>query len=426
MSNQLIKKSSYLFYSSLILFFIYTLSACGCNETPDSKPEEIVSIPIETLSVEATSVPSTDPPPPTETPLPPPELYITVDNGKRSPLSIPAGESVKIELEIVSHGEANITYEVGPGTFTEVGNLIYEYTAPNEGGKVTLVFTAELKNYPLIETKREFEFNVLDVAVDDPLTEVPCDSQLTCGFTAKGTVAGSVEGMAVALFVRPEGSNEWLVSKLLEIPENGVWEIDAKVQQDPVFAGTQFIMQAMVLEEDEVAALSSQVTELPTNPAGKSNITNMAVVSSRAPLETSEEYEVTIESPIFGSNVPYNQQTSIQGTASNIPSDSILWAMVYPPNGLYFPQNSVACPGAKGTPIEANEPWTIGRVNFGGEGTMQFDIVVVLTTPDSEVDIFFRDYFRQACGSGDFYGIPPSEIPTDIIEVASVTVRADE
>ncbi len=123
-------------------------------------------------------------------------------------------------------------------------------------------------------------------------------------------------------------------------------------------------------------------------------------------------------------NLP--QTTEIGGTYTGIPPEDEenleVWALVYPPDNEYYPQSN-DCHSER--PAEfGGGVWTVTG-HLGREGISEvFDIVVVVTNKWSSASGRFKQYLRDGCPTDTYAGIPRSQIPTDLTEKASITVRS--
>ena len=402
------------------LVILLVISACGQQDSIETSEIAPTEIPAST----ETPVP-TETPTPTATPIPTPDVAFSVGSISRGQIPISAGESTEIQFQIAAVDDVDITSTAEQrGTVVQQDTQVYEYTAPEEGGGVdTVRFEVSLFNDPSVIARVKIEFRVIDLNLESPLGEVPCDSRATCGFVAQGTVDGITDDMAVVLFVKPDDSDVWSVHRAGEVTDEDAWEVQATVRREPVIAGTNFVVRAMVLPEEDALLLPSEVSEPPDEPLGKSDISQIQVVSGRARLGQSDG-QVAITSPVPGADVPHGESVSILGNATGVPPDSVLWAMVYAPEGKYWPQSPTGCQTLLGTPIKEDGQWEIPNILFGGEGELQFDVAVLLTDSGSEIDEFFKEYLKTACQTGDYPGLAPSELPAELSEAASVTVIA--
>lgn len=102
-----------------------------------------------------------------------------------------------------------------------------------------------------------------------------------------------------------------------------------------------------------------------------------------------------------------------------------VWVLVYAPNNWYYPQSSDQCAGK---PADFGGGLWNELVNLAEKGVPEsgtFDIVVVVTTKGSQASIRFAEYLTSGCSSGIWKGIVDCDMPTDLTEKASITVRAD-
>jgi len=123
-------------------------------------------------------------------------------------------------------------------------------------------------------------------------------------------------------------------------------------------------------------------------------------------------------------DVPHTVQ--IAGTYSGISEDDEenleTWVLAYPEDHKYYPQSSNACsecPAGFGGDV-----WVVTG-HLGQEGRSEtFDIVVVVTNRGSQASTRFKQYLRHGCDTGNYIGIPRSQMPTDLTEKASTRVRS--
>ena len=116
----------------------------------------------------------------------------------------------------------------------------------------------------------------------------------------------------------------------------------------------------------------------------------------------------------------------IAGTYSGISEDDEenleTWVLAYPEDHKYYPQSSNACsecPAGFGGDV-----WVVTG-HLGQEGRSEtFDIVVVVTNRGSQASTRFKQYLRHGCDTGNYIGIPRSQMPTDLTEKASTRVRS--
>jgi hypothetical protein len=109
---------------------------------------------------------------------------------------------------------------------------------------------------------------------------------------------------------------------------------------------------------------------------------------------------------------------TIGGTYSGDVADHI-WAVVYAPDGRYYPQSINACEGISTNQV--NGLWDVG-INLGGDGDVgrPFDIIVVLVSVD--VHAIFEARQDEGCRTGHFPGYLFIELPEGMDEKASVSV----
>jgi hypothetical protein len=127
-------------------------------------------------------------------------------------------------------------------------------------------------------------------------------------------------------------------------------------------------------------------------------------------------------------DLPYTG-VEISGTYTDIPEEDEeknleVWVLVYPPDHKYYPQSD-DCHNE--SPAEfGGGVWTV-MGNLGRECEREiFDIVVVVTREESNASERFKQYLRDGCPKEDYEGIPRSEIPSDLTEKATITVRSSD
>jgi MinD-like ATPase involved in chromosome partitioning or flagellar assembly len=149
-------------------------------------------------------------------------------------------------------------------------------------------------------------------------------------------------------------------------------------------------------------------------------------LSSRTYLQGTASYsgQVTINNPA-NCTTAYEPETAIdtRGAYSRIPPGTLIWVLIYPPNGLYYPQSPNACatPIAP-PPIQGGGNWNVDTfLGLKGNPPEWFDIVVVLT--DQTTSDYLSDWLHDGCLAG-FSGIEPAVLEQmDITEKAYITVQ---
>jgi len=148
--------------------------------------------------------------------------------------------------------------------------------------------------------------------------------------------------------------------------------------------------------------------------------------SIRPSLQTGVNYggTVTIDTPA-NCTIDYEPESPVftSGTYLSVPGETTVWVLVYPPNGLYYPQSPNACaiPNAP-PPIQAGSNWNVDTY-LGKKGNQpeQFDIVVVLADQAASTDL--SNWLHDGCSQG-FSGIEPSVLEgKNITEKTFITVK---
>ena len=154
--------------------------------------------------------------------------------------------------------------------------------------------------------------------------------------------------------------------------------------------------------------------------------TSTGCQSTRPPLQTGVNYggTVTIDTPA-NCTIDYVPESPVytSGTYLSVPQETTIWVLVYPPNGLYYPQSPNACatPNAP-PPIQGGGNWNVDTyLGKKGNPPEQFDIVVVLADQAASTD--FSNWLRDGCSQG-FGGIEPSVLKgKNITERTFITVK---
>lgn len=122
---------------------------------------------------------------------------------------------------------------------------------------------------------------------------------------------------------------------------------------------------------------------------------------------------INIVFPLNGSSA--SQYVTAQGTAQNIPSRQVIWAIVYVRNiSLYYPMPAAVI-------VEPNGSWqtpvTIGGPNDTG---LQFDIIMVVANQTGQASLAAYNEDAEKNHPGNYPGIP--QLPEGVIEYSRVTV----
>jgi hypothetical protein len=276
------------------------------------------------------------------------------------------------------------------------------------------------------------------ITISEPRSEVECPKAASCIFVIKGTSVGIVGNgnYKIVPFVNPwvGDPDTWFPQPDRPlgsaINEDGSWQAEVRIGteagEEP---GHHFEIVALVMDAAE--EITADFQALPSAIA-KSNIVNLVTAgplppgcsSARPPLEGAADFagEVEITTP---SNCKTDLQTEspipVAGTYEGIPDGVDIWVLVYPPNMVYYIQSPSACDGAKMAQTGGN--WQVPVYLGGKTGPPEwFDIVVVLA--DQEASQFFSSSVMQMCQSGEYYGIPATQLEQmNIIEKGFITVQ---
>jgi hypothetical protein len=99
-----------------------------------------------------------------------------------------------------------------------------------------------------------------------------------------------------------------------------------------------------------------------------------------------------------------------------------MWVLVFAESDeKYYPQSSAdAC---QMLPAQAsNGKWT-ANLFLGVFPPEQFDIVVAVTTVNSEASQAFKTWLKTGCDTGEFPGFTVSDLPEGLSEMDAITVR---
>ena len=145
--------------------------------------------------------------------------------------------------------------------------------------------------------------------------------------------------------------------------------------------------------------------------------------SLRIPLSSSPPdftAKITTPNPCstdLSSGVPILTSGTYQGDLAG----NVLWLLVYAPNGQYYVQSSNACGGL---PVQAGQGRWSTTTHFGevGMGSEKFDIVLTVSTVESEANQVFSQWLRDTCvfPRPGFMG---ELLPQGLAEVVATTVR---
>ena len=146
--------------------------------------------------------------------------------------------------------------------------------------------------------------------------------------------------------------------------------------------------------------------------------------SFRPPVTGAADFagEVKIVTPSnCTTGLPTESPIPVAGTYEGIPNGVDIWMLVYPPNMVYYIQSPSACEGAKMAQTGGN--WQVPVYLGSKAGPPEwFDIVVVLA--DQEASQFLSSSVMQMCQSGEYYGIPATQMEQmNIIEKGFITVQ---
>jgi hypothetical protein len=409
-----------------LALMVFLLMSCDPPPPPvltDIPPTEAVQEETEAES-EPIATPTVEPSP---TPLPPtPIVTSIVEKPGDDSKTISSGEQAIITLEIEAIGPFSVKIDPGRGTIKEQADGVYEYTAPDEGGLDTVTFIVE---GDWGETQTQVVFQVLDIQVLSPEQEVGCPTRIACGFTVRGTSAGLSDDMQIVVFVNPLDSSidSWWRYPVSEQDEDGNWQQDVFVREDRIFAGYEFAIKALILPRETVPELPRSMDELPSDQFASSPTLSLKTVSPRPSLgDPRYPGQVVISSPLnLTGGIVHNNPVTFMGSTTSVPDTMEIWAVIYvEETGSYYPQNHSNCPNA-GPASRTGDSWEAPHVSFGGEGEIQFDVVIVVVEPESEASTFFREYLTNGCRTGDFPGLTAEELGVTHEETAITLVVGD-
>lgn len=121
-----------------------------------------------------------------------------------------------------------------------------------------------------------------------------------------------------------------------------------------------------------------------------------------------------------------NSEITLSGTYSNLPPNSTLWILVYPPNQLYYPQSPNACAG---TVVSlSGGTWSVPIYLGADDGIPEWIDVVAYLVNDATSQ-FLSDWLKAqpGCTGGDgFNGIPPTTLAAQTVtEKLFITVHTE-
>jgi hypothetical protein len=119
-------------------------------------------------------------------------------------------------------------------------------------------------------------------------------------------------------------------------------------------------------------------------------------------------------------NLPAGASFPVGGTYSGNLEGREIWILVYPSNLQYYPQSPNACDQL---PSNASEGQWGTSIGFGGP-PQQYDIVVTVTSTNSEASRVFKNWLREGCVPRNFPGF--STLPAGLIELTAITVHTQE
>lgn len=177
------------------------------------------------------------------------------------------------------------------------------------------------------------------------------------------------------------------------------------------------------------ATQTSTHTQTPTNTSSPTVTPRCSYALPRQPLRGTASYsgQITIENP-EDCSTGHAPESAIDthGTYSGTSPGTTLWVLVYPQNGLYYPQSPNACatPAAP-PPTQVANSWSVSTyLGKAGNDPEWFDIVVVLV--DQQTSEYLSSWLRTGCLAtpNDFTGIQPDLLKTkNITEITYITVQ---
>lgn len=139
-------------------------------------------------------------------------------------------------------------------------------------------------------------------------------------------------------------------------------------------------------------------------------------ISARPPIPGAAINGLKVEiTPPEGCYLPAGQHKGIEGTYSGDLAERQIWVLIYASDRKYYPQSANAC---LMLPAEADRRHWV--TTFFDRTVEQLDIVV--TVADVEASQVFKDWLKAGCDTGKFPGIPVSELPAGLSEMASITL----
>jgi hypothetical protein len=117
---------------------------------------------------------------------------------------------------------------------------------------------------------------------------------------------------------------------------------------------------------------------------------------------------------------PVNTAIPTGGSYSGIPNGTVIWELVYAPDGLYYPQSPNACGGAP-PPLQGAGGWSVDTyMGQSGDPAQWYEIVAVIT--DQAASDYLSNWLTTGCG--DFPGIDPNVLSQmNITEKDSIRVK---
>jgi hypothetical protein len=145
-----------------------------------------------------------------------------------------------------------------------------------------------------------------------------------------------------------------------------------------------------------------------TPPSSSSSSTATSPVTmTTATAATTTTVDVPTPRILTPPSGPVEPQVVATGTVHKLPPGHEVWLVVQ--IGDYYPQDGPVR-------VRPDGGWSSGA-QFGGPGV--FALHLVDAGPSGVAK--FADYFRRGRAVGDFPGIPPSDLPSDVTILASVT-----